>query len=95
MPVSAGSAITRFSMRPTRSISIAEVAQRAYPILPMRRLLQDGYDLTEHLKIHTKDFSSRRGLLGQVAQRRKLLDYLKAKDQDRYRELISRLGLRR
>ncbi|MEM9756982.1 MAG: 30S ribosomal protein S15 [Pseudomonadota bacterium] len=51
--------------------------------------------LTEHFKTHTKDNHSRRGLLKLVAQRRKLLDYLKAKDDGRYRSLIDRLGLRR
>ena len=51
--------------------------------------------LTEHFKTHKKDNHSRRGLLKLVAQRRKLLDYLKNKDVERYRELISRLGLRR
>ena len=51
--------------------------------------------LTEHFKTHKKDNHGRRGLLKMVAQRRKLLDYLKSRDQDRYRELISRLGLRR
>jgi small subunit ribosomal protein S15 len=51
--------------------------------------------LTEHFKSHAKDNHSRRGLLMMVAQRRKLLDYLKAKDQGRYASLIERLGLRR
>ncbi|MFN3936820.1 MAG: 30S ribosomal protein S15 [Gemmobacter sp.] len=51
--------------------------------------------LTEHFKTHKKDNHSRRGLLKLVAQRRKLLDYLKAKDEGRYQSLIQRLGLRR
>jgi small subunit ribosomal protein S15 len=51
--------------------------------------------LTEHFKTHTKDNHSRRGLLKLVAQRRKLLDYVKAKDEARYQALIERLGLRR
>ena len=51
--------------------------------------------LTEHFKIHKKDNHGRRGLLKMVAQRRKLLDYLKNKDENRYRELIQRLGIRR
>jgi small subunit ribosomal protein S15 len=51
--------------------------------------------LTEHFGRHVKDHHSRQGLLKMVNKRRKLLDYLKAKDQDRYRELINRLGLRR
>jgi small subunit ribosomal protein S15 len=51
--------------------------------------------LTEHLKIHKKDFHSRRGLLVLVGQRRGLLDYLKRKDHSRYERLIGSLGLRR
>ena len=51
-------------------------------------------ELTEHLKIHTKDFHSRRGLLKMVGKRRRLLRYLKDKDFNRYRTLIERLGLR-
>jgi small subunit ribosomal protein S15 len=51
--------------------------------------------LTEHFKTHVKDFHSRRGLLKLVSQRRKLLDYLKRKDADKYRGLIERLGLRK
>ncbi|MDY0240667.1 MAG: 30S ribosomal protein S15 [Rhodospirillaceae bacterium] len=52
-------------------------------------------NLTEHFKGHKKDFHSRRGLLVMVGQRRRLLDYLKAKDQARYEALIGRLGLRK
>ena len=51
--------------------------------------------LTEHFKIHKTDNHSRRGLLNLVAQRRKLLDYLKRKNEGRYKSLIVRLGLRR
>ena len=51
--------------------------------------------LTEHFKTHKKDNHSRRGLLMMVAQRRKLLDYARAKDEARYQSLIQRLGLRR
>ncbi|WP_022665247.1 30S ribosomal protein S15 [Desulfospira joergensenii] len=51
--------------------------------------------LTEHLKTHTKDHHSRRGLLILVGRRRSLLDYVKKKDVNRYRSLIERLGLRR
>lgn len=51
--------------------------------------------LTEHLKVHTKDHHSRRGLLKMVGQRRHLLNYLKKKDLNRYRTLIKSLGLRR
>ena len=52
-------------------------------------------DLTDHLKVHSKDHHSRRGLLKMVGKRRRLLDYLKNKDVERYRSLIERLGLRR
>ncbi len=52
-------------------------------------------ELTEHFGEHKKDHHSRQGLLKMVNKRRKLLDYLKKTDQGRYRELISRLGLRR
>jgi small subunit ribosomal protein S15 len=51
--------------------------------------------LTEHFKSHAKDHHSRRGLLKLVGQRRRLLDYLKTKDTDRYAELIKRLGIRK
>lgn len=51
--------------------------------------------LTEHFKVHTKDHHGRRGLLLMVGRRRRLLDYLKRKDLDRYRALIDRLGLRK
>jgi len=51
--------------------------------------------LTEHFRTHIHDHHSRQGLLKMVSRRRKLLDYLKRTDADRYRELISRLGLRR
>ena len=51
--------------------------------------------LSGHFKSHVKDFHSRRGLLKMVSQRRKLLDYLKRTDADKYRALIERLGLRK
>ena len=51
--------------------------------------------LTEHLKVHAKDFHSRRGLLMLVGRRRRLLDYLKKKNATRYQTLIGKLGLRR
>ncbi|HWA81216.1 MAG TPA: 30S ribosomal protein S15 [Acetobacteraceae bacterium] len=52
-------------------------------------------NLTEHLKTHSKDFHSRRGLLVLVGRRRRLLDYLKAKNATRYETLVERLNLRR
>jgi small subunit ribosomal protein S15 len=51
--------------------------------------------LTEHFKLHKKDHSSRRGLLKLVGQRRRLLDYLKSSDVERYRTVIDRLGIRK
>jgi small subunit ribosomal protein S15 len=52
-------------------------------------------NLTEHFKSHGKDNHSRRGLLKMVSQRRRLLDYVRGKDEQRYRTLIERLGIRR
>ena len=52
-------------------------------------------DLNEHLKVHKKDHHSRRGLLKMVGKRRNLLNYLREKDIERYRDLIARLGLRK
>ena len=51
--------------------------------------------LTEHFKVHAKDHHSRQGLLKMVGKRRRLLDYLKRKDSNRYRQIIGRLGLRK
>ena len=52
-------------------------------------------DLTEHFKTHKKDHGSRRGLLMLVSKRRRLLDYLKGSDADRYRDVIGKLGIRK
>ncbi len=52
-------------------------------------------NLTEHFKTHKKDNHSRRGLLKMVSQRRKLLDYVKSQDEERYKKLIASLGIRR
>ena len=52
-------------------------------------------ELTTHLKVHKKDHHSRRGLLMMVGRRRRMLDYLRSNDVERYRALIARLGLRR
>lgn len=57
-------------------------------------LTQRIYHLTDHLNIHKKDFSSRRGLLTMVSQRRKLLDFIKKGSEQKYKEVISGLGLR-
>ena len=52
-------------------------------------------ELTEHFKTHKKDHASRRGLLMLVSKRRRLLDYLKTHDTDRYRDVIAKLGIRK
>jgi small subunit ribosomal protein S15 len=58
-------------------------------------LSEDVNNLTEHLKIHKKDFTTRRGLLQKVGRRSKLLRYLRSKDVERYTAIINKLGLRR
>lgn len=58
-------------------------------------LTQEINHLTEHLKAHKKDFHSRRGLLKKVGRRRRLLEYLKTRDSERYKKLIKKLGLRK
>jgi small subunit ribosomal protein S15 len=65
------------------------------PEVQVALLTQRINDLTEHFKTHVKDNHSRRGLLKLVSQRRRLLDYLRRKDAERYREVIGRLGIRK
>ena len=65
------------------------------PEVQIALLTERVNSLTEHFKQHTKDHHSRRGLLMLIGKRRGLLDYLKAKDVERYRALIDRLGIRR
>ena len=65
------------------------------PEVHVALLTQRIKDITEHLKEHPKDFSTRRGLLKLIGQRRRLLDYLKKKDITRYRNLIKALGIRK
>jgi small subunit ribosomal protein S15 len=65
------------------------------PEVQIALLSQRIKDLTEHFKTHAKDHHSRRGLLKLVGQRRRLLNYLKRKDVERYRTLIQELGLRK
>jgi small subunit ribosomal protein S15 len=65
------------------------------PEVQLAILTHEINNLTEHLKIHKKDFHSRRGLLKKVGRRRRLLEYLKAKDIERYKSLIKKLGLRK
>ncbi|MEC8563212.1 MAG: 30S ribosomal protein S15 [Pseudomonadota bacterium] len=78
---------------------IKEYAQKegdtGSPEVQVAILTERIVNLTEHLKTHKKDFHSRRGLLIMVGQRRRMLDYLKRKEERRYQDLIKRLGLRR
>ncbi|OGA05838.1 MAG: 30S ribosomal protein S15 [Betaproteobacteria bacterium RIFCSPLOWO2_02_FULL_64_12] len=87
----------------------ANVAQKAQVITEFQRATGDTGSpevqvalltaringLTDHFKAHVKDHHSRRGLLKMVSQRRKLLDYLKRRNADKYRQLIDKLGLRK
>ena len=82
-----------------RTALIAEYATGAddtgSPEVQVAILSERSSNLTEHLKIHKKDFHSRRGLLIMVGLRRRLLDYLKSRDQGRYQAIVQTLGLRR
>lgn len=82
-----------------RTALIAEYAtspgDTGSPEVQVALLTERINNLTEHQKVHAKDFHSRRGLLMMVGARRGLLDYLKRKDHGRYDTLIKRLGLRR
>ena len=78
---------------------VTEYAQKSgdtgSPEVQVAILTERINNLTGHFKTHTKDNHSRRGLLKLVSQRRSLLDYLKKKDEGRYRTLIEKLGIRR
>ena len=65
------------------------------PEVQVALLTQRNKDLTEHMKNHPKDFHSRRGLLQLVGQRRRFLGYIREQDFDRYRKIVTELGLRR
>ncbi len=65
------------------------------PEVQIALLTEDVRNLTEHLKIHKKDFASRRGLLKMVGRRSRLLRYLRGKSPDRYVTILEKLGLRR
>ncbi len=65
------------------------------PEVQIALLTQRVTHLTEHLRTHRKDFHSRRGLIAMTSRRRKLLDYVKRHDLDKYKELLERLKLRR
>lgn len=70
-------------------------ADTGSPEVQIAILTEEIKTLTEHLKEHSHDFHSRRGLLKKVGQRRSLLNYLKNKDVTRYREVVKKLGLRK
>ena len=72
-----------------------QVSDTGSPEVQVALLSERISNLTEHLKVHAKDFHSRRGLLMLVGRRRRLLDYLKNKDHGRYEVVIGRLNLRR
>ena len=72
-----------------------EGADTGSPEVQVAILTERITNLTEHFKTHKKDNHSRRGLLKLVSKRRSLLDYVRGKDEARYRELIQRLGIRR
>jgi small subunit ribosomal protein S15 len=89
MPLAAGEktpTIEKFRLNP-KDVGSSEVQ--------IALLTQRIAELTEHLKTHRKDHSSRRGLLTLVSKRRRLLDYLRRTQTDRYRQVIEKLGLRR
>ncbi len=88
------------SLSPVRKEEIVKQYRRApedtgSPEVQVALLSARISHLTDHFRTHIHDHHSRQGLLKMVSQRRKLLDYLKKKDLDRYRELIGQLGLRR
>jgi small subunit ribosomal protein S15 len=72
-----------------------KAADTGSPEVQVAILTERITNLTEHFKTHVKDNHSRRGLLKLVSQRRQLLDYVKARDESRYKSLIERLGIRR
>ena len=82
-----------------RGALVKEYAQKegdtGSPEVQVALLTERINNLTEHLKGHEKDFHSRRGLLVMVGQRRRLLDYLKRKSNQRYETLVGKLGIRR
>jgi small subunit ribosomal protein S15 len=84
---------------PDKAATIAEHRQHetdtGSPEVQISLLSERINHLTEHLKVHSKDHHSRRGLLMMVGRRRRLLDYLRRNDVERYRVLIAKLGLRR
>jgi len=84
---------------PEKTATITEYATHegdtGSPEVQIALLTERIKHLTEHLKVHKKDHHSRRGLLMLVGRRRRMLDYVRSTDVERYRTIISRLGLRR
>ena len=78
---------------------IKEFAQKdgdnGSPEVQIALLTEDIRNLTEHLKVHKKDFTSRRGLLVMVGRRGKMLRYLRKRNPERYKDIVAKLGLRR
>jgi len=88
------------SLQVAQKAQVVKTYQRAgndtgSPEVQIALLTERINGLSEHFKSHVKDFHSRRGLLKMVSQRRKLLDYLKRSNADKYRSIIERLGLRK
>jgi small subunit ribosomal protein S15 len=88
------------ALHPERKTQIIEQFRRhegdtGSPEVQIALLTERIQYLTEHFKTHPKDFHSRRGLLQLVSQRRRLLDYLRRKSVDRYRQVIGALGIRK
>ena len=88
------------SIKPERKAQVIKENQTAAhdtgsPEVQVAILTERVNQLSSHLEVHKKDVSSRRGILAHVARRRKLLDYLKRKDEKRYKSLIEKLGLRK
>ncbi|GIU87322.1 MAG: 30S ribosomal protein S15 [Candidatus Rokubacteria bacterium] len=84
---------------PDKSATISEYrlheSDTGSPEVQIAILTERIRHLTEHMKVHKKDFHSQRGLLMLVGRRRRLLDYLRRNDVERYRSVIARLGIRR
>ena len=88
------------SLNPERKLEVVQqfaikTGDTGSPEVQIAVLSERINGLTDHFKAHTKDHHSRRGLLKMVSKRRKLLDYLKGRNQDSYRALIEKLGLRK
>ena len=87
--------ISKAAKASTVAVHQAHGTDTGTPEVQVAILTERISNLTEHFKTHGKDNHSRRGLLKMVSQRRRLLDYVKASDEGRYKQLIGRLGIRR